>query len=63
MAAGTGGFKVVSICKQLLVFCIFTQISSGQENLCTKNDIGTAFLPCNVTSRKTAIVYYLKKDW
>ena len=64
MAAGAGKFKVVSICKLLLLFCIFTQVSSNHENHpCTENDIGTAFLPCNVTSRKSAIVYYLKKDW
>lgn len=64
MAAETGDFKVVSICKLLLVFCIFTQISADHENQsCTENDIGTVFLPCNVTTRKSAIVYYLQKKW
>lgn len=32
MAAGTEDFKVVCICKLLLVFCIFIQISVDHEN-------------------------------
>ena len=64
MAAGAGEFKVVSICKLLPVFYVFTQISADHENQpCTKNDIGTVYLPCNVTTRTSAIVYYLQKDW
>ena len=32
MAAGTEDFKVVCLCKLLLVFCIFMQISVDHEN-------------------------------